>query len=732
MRLPPIFGGTRHSGGKIMRNLFKKRHLASSLSCVLCAVMLSSALTVPSSAATAVGNISDVKKKTVEEIELSDGTKTGVVWSQLQIDGDTYGTERVLNMAEIDLSNTHLSMEVINSGNYIVSKTTVAAAAEKYTKEHDGQTVLAAVNGDLWLTSSTHGNSTTKMLNVSQGVCIIDGEIWASQQTAEENIEASGVVQGTTPVNLSCFGVTSRNQPLIGSPDIQVKMKANGREISITGINRLPATNAVMVYNDRVNSSNYALNDAYEVELEAVDTAFRAGGTITAVVKAIYPAGSETRPAIGKNTILITARGNRINIIKKNLAVGDTVTFETTLTDRMGNTELWQDVKEAIGGHLLTLRDGRVETFRDLTDNYPTTLIGYKDDGTVAILTFTSAKSGTRASLRFCDNLRLCYEMGYNTVFYLDGGGSSTFVTLDEGSYTVRNACSDGTPRSVMNGIAVVWNDEKVCNRQGSLSHIKKAAPLSGIPATYLDGALLADIMIEGNAVSLSYASSSEALKITTNADTNDPYAWLDLAGLQTISADDYKYVVIKARTNHSAKTTDLALYYTTGASKGTSESRCKTVSVKSGLGEWQYIVADMSGENSWKGDVRRIRFDLFNSASTSKNTSMYVDSIVFCKTAEEAANVKNGWTPEGAVVDYLKYKEDALRPATQVGDINGDGDIDLKDVTVLLKYLAEWEDVTIDESVADVTADGTVDVKDVTHLLKYAADWDDIILGAS
>ena len=56
-------------------------------------------------------------------------------------------------------------------------------------------------------------------------------------------------------------------------------------------------------------------------------------------------------------------------------------------------------------------------------------------------------------------------------------------------------------------------------------------------------------------------------------------------------------------------------------------------------------------------------------------------------------------------------------------GDANGNGKINLSDVSLLLKYIAGW-DVSIQESAADVTGDGKTDIDDVSLLLKYIAKW--------
>ena len=57
-----------------------------------------------------------------------------------------------------------------------------------------------------------------------------------------------------------------------------------------------------------------------------------------------------------------------------------------------------------------------------------------------------------------------------------------------------------------------------------------------------------------------------------------------------------------------------------------------------------------------------------------------------------------------------------------QAGDVNGDGVVDLKDVTTLRRYLAGGYNVAIESSVSDVNNDGTIDLKDVTTLRRFLA----------
>ena len=55
-------------------------------------------------------------------------------------------------------------------------------------------------------------------------------------------------------------------------------------------------------------------------------------------------------------------------------------------------------------------------------------------------------------------------------------------------------------------------------------------------------------------------------------------------------------------------------------------------------------------------------------------------------------------------------------------GDVNGDGDIDTRDLTVLRQYLSYPVGMTLAEG-ANVDGNGTIDTMDLTYLRFYLAD---------
>lgn len=69
----------------------------------------------------------------------------------------------------------------------------------------------------------------------------------------------------------------------------------------------------------------------------------------------------------------------------------------------------------------------------------------------------------------------------------------------------------------------------------------------------------------------------------------------------------------------------------------------------------------------------------------------------------------------------YVYNPEDDERDP---GDINGDWDVNNKDLTRLFQYLSGWT-VEVKDNVLDVNGDGKVNNKDLTRLFQYLSGWD-------
>ena len=99
-------------------------------------------------------------------------------------------------------------------------------------------------------------------------------------------------------------------------------------------------------------------------------------------------------------------------------------------------------------------------------------------------------------------------------------------------------------------------------------------------------------------------------------------------------------------------------------------------------------------------------------------------------------------WTPCTGATDnldtgkyYVRVKANGTQLASEnqeidiflYGDANGDGKVDIDDLTRLRKYFAEL--TTVKFPGADANGDGTVDIDDLTLLRKYIAE-EAVVLG--
>ena len=64
---------------------------------------------------------------------------------------------------------------------------------------------------------------------------------------------------------------------------------------------------------------------------------------------------------------------------------------------------------------------------------------------------------------------------------------------------------------------------------------------------------------------------------------------------------------------------------------------------------------------------------------------------------------------------------------AISAGDVNGDGKLNLKDASLMLKVIAKYDGVDVDKAAADVTGDSKMNLADVALLMKHIAGWQDL-----
>lgn len=84
--------------------------------------------------------------------------------------------------------------------------------------------------------------------------------------------------------------------------------------------------------------------------------------------------------------------------------------------------------------------------------------------------------------------------------------------------------------------------------------------------------------------------------------------------------------------------------------------------------------------------------------------------------TVTDSAKSYSGVSAEAA--------SETIEEKTVIGDVNGDGEIDITDATMIQKALAELIQLTDEQKIAaDTTGDGNITIDDVTMVQKYVAE---------
>ena len=217
---------------------------------------------------------------------------------------------------------------------------------------------------------------------------------------------------------------------------------------------------------------------------------------------------------------------------------------------------------------------------------------------------------------------------------------------------------------------------------------------------------LLAVIMV----LSLLPMESIASLAISA-ADFTEPTIFVDSkysAANSTVSVD----VIIANNPGIAGATLTVAYdqYLTlTSAENGSAFSNLSFTKPGSFANPSRFLWDSESGEANGDGTILTLTFDVSASAPEDANLSIELSSNAgdFYDEDMETVNLQlvNGTI---TIIDYLP------------GDVNEDGIVNGKDVTLVRRHIVGGYDQTINERAANVNGDGTINGKDVTAIRRY------------
>ncbi len=599
-----------------------------------------------------------------------------------------YGLQN-FNVIEFDPAQKDLYLNVVGAGAFANDRATVSEMVRAFDEANPDLTPVAAVNGDLWMMGSAHarveGSGTSyggysdpvvkQELTLPRGFNMYGGEIICSQYMYTE-----------TPYEgeFWSLGITDDGRAVIGCPTLDITASNPfGAEFRIDGLNRLPANDSLVLYSDRGCLSNYALDDAYELLIDCGENyTIRNKSTVVGTIAAIYDDTTDENPTISETAMILTARGSAISRVSS-LKVGDSFVFSFEVGERYGRqTDLWDRVTDAVGGHMPFVVDG-VKYATGTTKGYPSTIVGVKNDGDVVIIANDGRQSGFSLGLDFNDYASLTDELDINTGFILDGGGSTDMVVLDGNEYKVVNRPSDGHERRVINSLILSVGPAR--------EKAKNEIVLSGYPEELTSLFFTDNVTGRRNArlVSVNIQSAvkqtAEGLMITADKYNGNVNFYLNY-GLPAKegfpaepSIDEYPYIVI----DMNAATTDQSPYQFQTVYVAAGDDRSPAATNFAGFnnvindGKFHRYVIDTSAAEGITGDLHVINVGFLlavNGVAVKDGDGIILRSVRLAKTADEAARYADFAFPY-VDVPYDKWYAAAANYCYEKGYVSGTSD---------------------------------------------------------
>lgn len=628
----------------------------------------------------------------------------GVTRTDIVLSNSSKYKKQAFTVVEFDPAQDDLYFEVRGGDEtYLTTKNRTSDTMARFNAEGTGKTALVATNGGLWMSNNyqvraegqeanyvypEYPANVKKSYNIPWGYNMYGGEIVCTNNIEEET---------PFPDYFRQFGITEDGEALFGRVLTHTTVTNNTTGVSVKseGINRLPVENALITYTDRGMASNYCLDDAYEVVIDCdYDYTVKPGCTVKGTVIAISPPGSP-RAAMKSNRIILTARGDRLADLKA-YSVGDSITINVEVEDTINpnNSKKWYSVTNCVNGHLWAIWDGVPQGLTS-TDYYPVTILGIKENGNAVMISsygrqYNQLGGYYSYGLQTCQVDELCEELGIVTAFLMDGGGSTTMWCVEpDGSYELTGRPCDknadgtyGAERKVLSSLILAVGPSR-----------------SGIKAD--------DININPDTASLlmrepknvTYKADNGSISVLAS-DFKNPSFKFDI---YNASADIYKYMVIEGSpTVKGGGTFTLGIYPAAGQTVEPSVSAGQKLTFSCN-GTYQRRLVDLSALSGWTGRINYIRMDLFDDTGIGRvGEGIDITRVRFFDSQNEAQAFTAG------------------KDETVPGDADGNGSVNLSDVTLTLKYIAKW-DVTVKDG-ADFNRDGVINLLDVTAILRTVA----------
>lgn len=334
-----------------------------------------------------------------------------------------------VSVTEMDLTNPYIVMETCLGGEKSVACETPVNMASRNTRP--GHEVVAAVNGDFFMTSPTNEVGLPLSGQVRNGELVLSGH------------------------NRACLALDENNHPFIDRLTFTGRVTGGEHSFALNLVNRMRyayeniAANQSFLFTRSYGPVTYdGSNSGKMVLLRPAEGEFRwlANGVEHCVIEEIFDAQGAASIPDGK--AILWLKGTYANQTEW-MSVGDVLDISFKFTLNNGPQDV--NIHQLIGGsnHII-MQNGQF--MEDWAERHPRTAIGFNADSTRLYFVVVDGRHMTSVGVTLLEMKGIFDALGAVNAVNLDGGGSSCMVVNDE----VLNHPSDGPVRAVGNGCLLV------------------------------------------------------------------------------------------------------------------------------------------------------------------------------------------------------------------------------------------------------------------------------------
>ena len=322
---------------------------------------------------------------------------------------------------------------IVTYGESITSRAKLTDMAKQL--EREGYRVVAGINGDFYNTAN----------GVPLGLVVTDGIIRSGSSY------------------YYALGFLADGEMIFGTPNLTTMATAMNEEtgqvldIIVQDINKDRGDKGVYLYTYDFNAKHTTGTTAAgtDVILTLVEGELTIGGTVTLAVQRVLTDNS-TAVTLDENTFVLSANNSSPEIYRSALQ-SLTPGTEVTVSVR-AESEDWNQVTHAVGTLYQLVESGRVHSDASLVSgSAPRTAVGIKRNGDILFYTMDGRQKGHSVGATYTMVAKRLIELGCETAFAMDGGGSTgMLLSLPGQNAALHNSPSDGYERAVTNQIFLV------------------------------------------------------------------------------------------------------------------------------------------------------------------------------------------------------------------------------------------------------------------------------------